>query len=87
MITGVAPEISNSPESPVADPETRDLLRVVNLHLEASQHREELLEEVRQLQAAGRIREARRVRRTAEKLHSQLQALEVQVRTYLRESK
>jgi hypothetical protein len=87
MITGVAQESSNSPELPVEDRETRDFLRLVNLHVEASQHREELLEEARQLQAAGRIREARRVRRTAAKLHSQLQALEAQVRMALRDPK
>jgi hypothetical protein len=69
------------------DRETRDFRRLVNLHVEASQHREELLEEARQLRAAGKIREARRLMRTAEELHSQLQALEAQVRMSSREPK
>jgi len=58
---------------------------MVAIHAEASQHREGLLEEARQLHAAGKIREARRLMRTAEQLHSQLQALEVQVRMSGRE--
>jgi hypothetical protein len=54
--------------------------RILALHSEASQHREELLEEARQLRAAGKLREARRLMRTAREIQFQLQALEVQVR-------
>ena len=81
MMHGVpAKESFNRPDLLTEDRETPDIRRIVAIHAEASQHREELLEEARQLQAAGKIREARRWIRTAEELQSQLQALEAQVR-------
>lgn len=58
---------------------TPDIRRIVTIHAEASQHREELLEEARQLLREGRIREARRLMKTAEELRSQLKALETQM--------
>jgi hypothetical protein len=77
MMRGVpAKESFNRPDLLTEDRDTPDIRRIVAIHAEASQHREE----ARQLQAAGKIREARRWIRTAEELQSQLQALEAQVR-------
>jgi hypothetical protein len=56
-----------------------DICHIAAIHAEASQHREDLLEEARQLLAEGRIREAKRLMTTAEKLRVQLAALERQM--------
>jgi hypothetical protein len=56
-----------------------DIRRIATIHAEASAHREELLEDARQLLAQGRIREAKRLMKMAEKLHLQLAALERQM--------
>jgi hypothetical protein len=52
----------------------------VGLHLRASQHRDELLEEAKELQAAGRIREARAVEKRAAQVEQLVGALETEVR-------
>jgi hypothetical protein len=51
----------------------------MGLHFRASQHREELLDEARELLAAGRIREARAVEKRAGQLEQLLGALEAEV--------
>ena len=56
-----------------------DISRIATILAQASAHREELLEEARQLLVQGRIREAKRLMNTAEKLHAQLAALERQM--------
>ena len=50
------------------------------LHLRASQHREALLEEARELLSAGRVREARAVEKRAGQVEQLLDALESEVR-------
>jgi hypothetical protein len=50
--------------------------RVHTTHARASQHREELLEEVRSLMAAGRVREARAVESRAGQVGQLVGALE-----------
>ena len=51
----------------------------VSLHLRAAQHRDELLEEAKELQAAGRIREARAVEKRAAQVEQLVGALETEV--------
>jgi hypothetical protein len=68
-------ETSNHPDLSSA----LDIRRIISLHAEASQHRDELLEEARELLAAGNVREAKRLMRTAAEIHSQLNALETQM--------
>jgi hypothetical protein len=53
-----------------------DVREVFALHLEASQRLDHLLEQVRELKAAGKIAEARRVFKHAEQIQQQLLALE-----------
>lgn len=53
---------------------------IVLLHMEASRRRDELLEEARELQSAGKIREARRLLAQAEAIHEHLTALENECR-------
>lgn len=50
------------------------------LHARASQHRDDLLEEARELQAAGKIREARGVERRARQVTQLVDALEAETR-------
>jgi hypothetical protein len=57
-----------------------DIRQVFAVHLQASQRRDELLEEARALQAAGKIREARRAFKQAETVHQHIEALEQEVR-------
>ena len=59
------------------EPDIRDLFA---LHVTASQRRDALLEEVRVLQAAGKIREARKRLEAAEEIQHRLTALETEVR-------
>ena len=49
---------------------------IVSLHLEARRRHDELLEEAQNLQAAGKVREARVVLKTAEFMQAHLAALE-----------
>lgn len=53
---------------------------IFGLHLQASQHREELLREARELQAAGMIRKARQRLKQAQAVQYRLTALEHGVR-------
>jgi hypothetical protein len=48
------------------------------LHLRATQHREELIEEARSLMAAGRVREARAMQKRAGQVEQLLGALETE---------
>jgi hypothetical protein len=50
----------------------------LGLHYRASQHREDLLEEARTLQAAGKVRQARAVQKRAEQVGQLVGALEVE---------
>jgi hypothetical protein len=59
------------------EPDIQDLFA---LHVSASQRRDALLEEVRALQAAGKIREARKRLETAREIQHRLTALETEVR-------
>jgi hypothetical protein len=52
----------------------------VGLHMRAAQHRDDLLEEAKELQAAGKIREARAVERRAAQVEQLVGALETEVR-------
>ncbi|MDB6161979.1 MAG: hypothetical protein JWO04_5685 [Gammaproteobacteria bacterium] len=54
-----------------------------DLHLRASHHREELLEEARALMAAGRVREARAVEKRAGQVEQLVGALESDIRSGL----
>jgi hypothetical protein len=58
----------------------------VDLHLRASHHREDLLEEARSLMAAGRIREARAVEKRASQVEQLVGALETEIRSGSRRS-
>jgi hypothetical protein len=58
-------------------PDIRDIFK---LCLEASQRRDELLGEVRQLHAAGELRAARELMRQADQIQECLTALEAEVR-------
>jgi hypothetical protein len=58
-------------------PDISDILR---LHMEASRHRDALLEEARQLQIAGKVREARKLLSEAVEIQTRLRALEEGVR-------
>lgn len=53
---------------------------LLGLHVVASKHRDDLLEEVRRLRAAGKIREAKRAFKAAETIQKQLFALEKEFR-------
>lgn len=53
---------------------------ILRLHMEASKHRDALLEEARQLQIAGKIRAARKVLAEAVEVQTRLRALEEGVR-------
>jgi len=55
--------------------------RVQRTHLRASQHRDDLLQEVRTLMAAGRIREARAVEGRAHQVGQLVGALESDLRS------
>jgi hypothetical protein len=55
-----------------------DRQAILSLHLEACQHRALLLAEARELQAAGRIREARVVAKTLKYLRAHVTALETE---------
>lgn len=68
------PRSSSRPSGPV------DFTDVFALHVEGSQRRDELLEQVRQLQAAGKIREARQALERAETINKHLTALAESVR-------
>jgi hypothetical protein len=57
-----------------------DVLDLVGLHLTASQNRDALLAEARALQAAGKIREARKRLRAAQEIQHRLTSLETEVR-------
>jgi hypothetical protein len=57
-----------------------DIQEISGLQLKASQHRDELLAEARALQAAGKIREARKRLRAAQEIQHRLTALETEVR-------
>ncbi len=54
--------------------------RVQRTHARAAQHREDLLEEARSLQAAGRVREARAVENRAGQVEQLVGALESDIR-------
>lgn len=56
-----------------------DVRDSVGMHFRASQHRDELLEEARELQSAGRIREARAVQKRASQVDQLIGALESEV--------
>jgi hypothetical protein len=54
--------------------------RLPDMHLRASQHREELLEEARGLRRDGKIREAKGVEKRAQQVDQLVGALEGEVR-------
>ena len=60
-----------------------DLQELFSPHLTASQQRDELLEQVKQLRAAGMMREAKLVRREADEIHRLLTELENEFRGVL----
>ncbi len=60
-----------------ADSAARD---VTGLHLRASQHRDDLIEEARSLMSAGRVREARAVEKRAAQVEQLLGAIECEAR-------
>jgi hypothetical protein len=55
--------------------------RLPDMHLRASQHREELLEEARSLRRDGKIREAKGVEKRAQQVDQLVGALEGEVRS------
>jgi hypothetical protein len=57
-----------------------DIRQVFALHVEACRRRDELLEEARELQAAGKIRAARKHLTQAEEIQERLTALEDECR-------
>jgi len=57
-----------------------DLQAILSLHLEARRHREGLLAEARALHAAGKLKEARVVLKTAKFVQAHMRALEVEFR-------
>jgi hypothetical protein len=57
--------------------------KTADLHLRASHHREELLEEARALMAAGKVREARAVEKRASQVGQLVGALESDIRSGL----
>jgi hypothetical protein len=57
-----------------------DIQDIFALHLTATQHRDALLAEARTLQAAGKIREARKRLTAAQEIQHRLTALETEVR-------
>lgn len=57
--------------------------KTAHLHLRASHHREELLEEARALMAAGKVREARAVQNRASQVGQLVGALESDIRSGL----
>jgi hypothetical protein len=63
--------------SPDPSEESRDSF---GLYARASRHRDDLLEEARELQAAGRIREARAVEKRASQVTQLVEALESETR-------
>lgn len=65
-----------APRSTSADTVRPDLQEIVALHVRASQRRDEILEEVKALKSAGKIREARELLRQAQTIQAHLTALE-----------
>ena len=59
---------------------TLDINEILKRHMAMSKERQELLEKTQELQAAGRIREARRTFKAAEKVHTRIQAFETYYR-------
>lgn len=57
-----------------------DLQEIFGLHVEGSRRRDGLLEEVRALQSAGKIREARKRLKAAAQIQECLHALETECR-------
>lgn len=55
-------------------------ITIPDMHLRASQHREELLEEARTLRRDGKIREAKGVEKRAQQVDQLVGALEGEVR-------
>lgn len=53
-----------------------DVQEILNLHIAMSKERDELLEKTRELQAAGKIREARKTFEAAKEVHKRLVAFE-----------
>jgi hypothetical protein len=58
----------------------QDLQQVLSLHLEACKERDDLLAQARQLKAAGKIKEARVLLKTAEFVEAHVAALEDECR-------
>jgi hypothetical protein len=71
------------PESP-GNPDVQDLF---GLHFQASRRVDEILEEVQELQSAGKIPEAKALLKHAEGIQQGLRALEAEVRTTIRKPK
>jgi hypothetical protein len=66
---------------PVSDaPRSHEVQGAFDLQVKASQRRDELLAEARELKAAGRVREARRLTREAQTIQRWLTALEGEFR-------
>ena len=57
-----------------------DVQDILTLHIAMSKERDELLEKTRELQAAGKIREARRMFKAAEQVHERVEAFEQRYR-------
>lgn len=60
--------------------ENPDIQEIFALHLEGTRRYDELLQQARTLQSAGKIREARRLLNEAEGIHRRLTALEDEFR-------
>jgi hypothetical protein len=58
----------------------QDLQEILSLHLEACRQRDGLLEQVRELKAVGKIKEARVLLKTAEFVEAHVAALEDECR-------
>jgi hypothetical protein len=70
----------NKKKSPSRSDREPGIQDISGLHVNASQHRDALLAEARALQAAGKIREARKRLRAAQEIQHRLTALETEVR-------
>jgi hypothetical protein len=70
----------NKNESQPANDLASDIGEALGLHPKAAQHRDDLLKEARELQAAGKIREARKKLRAAQEIQHRITALETEAR-------
>ncbi len=71
---------SKSRRAPAGPQKEADIRDVFALHIQASCHLDELLEQVQALRAAGKIREAKALLKQAQGIQKGLRALEAEVR-------